>query len=176
MSEQPPTPAAKPVGAPEPEPIRWFGTSWVNRDNGYWPRRVAVSAGALVTAAAAVFVLRLGVEGVALSDNGGYLNALLTAAVAVCSMMAVRRSWKVFTEGKDQLTGWMAEDRSLGAVWIIGGAGALLTYFVRSLVEAPGEALKRASYERAVAQYEKRQAGRSGRPDAKAPGRGKRKH
>ncbi|WP_030232048.1 hypothetical protein [Streptomyces sp. NRRL S-350] len=179
MSEQPPTPAPAPApmpaGAPEPEPIRWFGTSWLNRDDGYWLRRVAVSAGSLVAAVAVVLVLRFGVEGIALSDNGTFLNALLTAAIAVCSMMSVRRTWKVLTEGKDRLTGWMAEDKSLGAVWLIGGAGSLLAYFARSLVEAPGEALHRASYERAVAQYEKRRASRSGRPAAKAPGRTKRK-
>ncbi|MET8539134.1 hypothetical protein ABZW03_00525 [Kitasatospora sp. NPDC004799] len=167
MSEQPPTPAPTPAGAPEPEPLRWFGTSWLNRDNGYWLRRVAVSVGSLLAAAAAVLLLRFGVEGIALSDNGTFLNGLLTAAIAVCSMMAVRRTWKVLTEGKDQLTGWMAEDRSLGAVWLIGGAGSLLAYFARSLVEAPGEAVHRAAYERAVAQYEKRRAGRSGRPGGK---------
>ncbi|MFE4976895.1 hypothetical protein ACFRAR_32925 [Kitasatospora sp. NPDC056651] len=175
MSEQPPTTAPTPAGAPEPQPLRWFGTSWLNRDNGYWPRRVAVSIGSLVAAAAVVLVLRFGIEGIALSDNGTFLNGLLTAAIAVCSLMAVRRTWKVLTEGKDQLEGWMAEDKSLGAVWLIGGAGSLLAYFARSLVEAPGEAVQRAAYERAVAQFEKRQASRSGRPDTKAPGRGKRK-
>ncbi|MET8629421.1 hypothetical protein ABZW30_37760 [Kitasatospora sp. NPDC004669] len=175
MSEQPPTPAPKAAGAPEPEPIRFFGTSWLNRDDGYWLRRVGVSAGALVATAAAVLVLRFGVEGVALSDSGGFLNGLLTAAIAVCSMMAVLRTWKVLTEGKDQLTGWMAEDKSLGAVWLIGGAGALAAYFARSLVEAPGEGVKRAAYQRAVEQHGKRRTSRSGRPGAKTPGRGKRK-
>ncbi|MEU4112945.1 hypothetical protein AB0F71_00400 [Kitasatospora sp. NPDC028055] len=168
MSEQPPTPAPKPAGAPEPEPIRFFGTSWLNRDNGYWLRRVGVSAGALAATAAAVLVLRLGVEGVALSDSGGgFLNGLLTAAIAVCSMMAVRRTWKVLTVGRDQLTGWMAEEKSLGAVWLIGGAGSLAAYFVRSLVEAPGEAVRRAAHRTAVEQYEKRRAGRGGRPGGK---------
>ncbi|MFE7634200.1 hypothetical protein ACFU7Z_09285 [Kitasatospora sp. NPDC057518] len=175
MSEQPPPPAPTPAGAPEPEPIRFFGTSWLNRDNGYWPRRVGVSVGALAATAAAVLVLRFGIEGIALSEDGTFLNGLLTAAIAVCSMMAVRRTWKVLTEGRDQLTGWMAEDKSLGAVWLIGGAGSLAAYFVRSLVEAPGEAVRRAAHERAVAQYEKRQAGRGRRPDTKAPGRPKRK-
>ncbi|KJS60453.1 hypothetical protein [Streptomyces rubellomurinus] len=175
MSEQPPTTAPAPAGAPVPEAIRFFGTTWLDRDNGYWLRRVGVSVGSLAAAAAAVLVLRFGVEGVALSDNGGFVNGLLTAAIVVCSMMCVRRTWKLLTEGRDQLTGWMAEDKSLGAVWLIGGAGSLLAYFARSLVEAPGEAVKRAAHERAVAQHVKRQAGRSGRPDAKAPGRGKRK-
>ncbi|MFJ9607890.1 hypothetical protein ACIRS1_16270 [Kitasatospora sp. NPDC101176] len=175
MNEQPPAPAPQPVGAPEPDPIRWFGTSWVERDNGYWLRRVAVSAGALVAAAAGAFALRLGVEGVALSDGGGFLNGLLTAAIAICSLMAALRTWKVLTEGKDRLTGWMTEDRSLGAVWLIGGVGSLLAYFVRSLTEAPGEAVNRAAHERALAQYGKRRADRSGRPGAGAPGRGKRR-
>ncbi|MEV7182891.1 EamA/RhaT family transporter [Kitasatospora sp. NPDC093102] len=167
MSEQPPIPAPAPAGTPEPEPIRFFGTSWLNRDNGYWLRRVAVSVGALAATAAAVLVLRFGVEGVALSDSGGFVNGLLTAAIVVCSMMAVRRTWKVLTEGKDQLTGWMAEDTSLGAVWLIGGAGSLAAYFARSLVEAPGEGVKRAAYQRAVEQHGKLRAGRSGRPGAK---------
>ncbi|MEV7772877.1 hypothetical protein [Kitasatospora sp. NPDC086791] len=171
MSEQPPTPAPEAPGAPEPEPIRWFGTSWLNRDGGYWPRRVGVSVGALVATAAVVLLLRFGVEGIALSDNATFLNGLLTVAIAICSMMSALRTWKVLTEGKDRLTGWMAEDTSLGAVWLIGGAGALAAYFARSLVEAPGEGVRRASYERAVAQYEKRRAGRSGRPDARTPGR-----
>ncbi|GHF47148.1 hypothetical protein GCM10018790_25860 [Kitasatospora xanthocidica] len=180
MSEQPPTPAPRPVaprpvGAPEPQPIRWFGTSWLNRDGGYWPRRVAVAVGSLAATAAVVLLLRFGVEGIALSENGTFVNGLLTAAIAVCSMMSVRRTWKLLTEGRDQLTGWMAEDKSLGAVWLIGSAGALAAYFARSLVEAPGEAVRRASYERAVAQYEKRQAGRGGRPDGKSPSRPKRK-
>ncbi|MEV7596588.1 hypothetical protein AB0O91_04285 [Kitasatospora sp. NPDC089797] len=167
MSEQPPTPAPTSADAPRPEPIRFFGTSWVDRDNGYWLRRIGVSVGALAATAAAVLVLRFGVEGVALSSSGGFLNGLLTAAIAVCSLLAVRRTWKVLTEGKDQLTGWMTEDKSLGAVWLIGGAGSLAAYFARSLVEAPGEGVKRAAHQRAVEQYEKRRTGRSGRPGGK---------
>lgn len=170
-----PTPAPKPAGAPEPEPIRWFGTSWVGRGTDYRLRRVVVPIGALLAAVAGAFVLRFAVEGVQLSDNGGFVNGLLVAAVAICSCLAGLRNWKLLSEGKDQLTGWMAEDKSLGVVWIIGGVGALFAYFLRGLVEAPGEAVKRARYERATARYGRRQSGRSGRPDAKAPGRGKRR-
>ncbi len=65
----------------------------------------------------------------------------------------------------------MAEDRSLGAVWIIGGVGALLAYFARSLVEAPGEAVRRARYAEAVDRHERRRTGRSRRPGAAAAGR-----
>ncbi|WP_327678185.1 hypothetical protein [Kitasatospora sp. NBC_00458] len=164
-----------PAGAPEPEPIRWFGTSWVDRGGDYRIRRVLVPVGALLAAAAAAFVLRLAVDGIRLSDNGGFLNVLLVAAVAVCSLLSAMRTWKVLGEGKDRLTGWMAEEKSLGVVWIIGGVGALLAYFVRSLTEAPGEAVRRADHERALARYERRQSGRGGRPGTKAPGRAKRR-
>ncbi|MFD9592291.1 hypothetical protein ACFWA9_05955 [Kitasatospora sp. NPDC059973] len=176
MNEDP-TPTPRPAGAPEPEPIRWFGTSWVGRGTDYRLRRVVVPLGALLAAVAGAFVLRFAVEGVQLSDNGGFVNGLLVAAVAICSCLAGLRNWKLLSEGRDQLTGWMAEDKSLGVVWVIGGVGALFAYFLRGLVEAPGEAVKRARYERATAQYERRQAGRGGRPGAKkaAPGRGGRK-
>ncbi|MFF7586824.1 hypothetical protein ACFZCK_04925 [Kitasatospora purpeofusca] len=169
------TPTTQPAGAPEPEPIRWFGTSWVERGGDYRLRRVLVPVGALLAAAAGAFVLRLAVDGIKLADNGGFLNGLLVAAVAICSLLAALRTWKLLTEGRDALTGWMAEDKSLGVVWVIGGVGSLLAYFLRALREAPGEALHRARYEQALAQHERRQAGRSGRPGAGAPGRAKRK-
>ncbi|MGW6916728.1 hypothetical protein ACWGB8_23315 [Kitasatospora sp. NPDC054939] len=163
MTEDP-TPAPKPAGAPEPEPIRWFGTSWVERGTDYRLRRAAVPLGALLATAAGALVLRFAVGGVQLSDAGGFVGGLLIAAIAVCSCLAGLRTWKLLTEGRDRLTGWMAEDKSLGAVWFIGGVGALFAYFLRSLVEAPGEAVKRAGYEQALAQYERRRTNRSGRP------------
>ncbi|MFE4061445.1 hypothetical protein ACFXP3_35010, partial [Streptomyces sp. NPDC059096] len=33
-------------GGPEPEAIRFFGTTWLARDGGYAARRAAVAAGA----------------------------------------------------------------------------------------------------------------------------------
>ncbi|MFB7472359.1 hypothetical protein [Kitasatospora sp. NPDC056184] len=172
---QEPSPTAQPAGAPEPEPIRWFGTSWVERGGDYRLRRVLVPAGALLSAAAAALVLRFAVDGIRVADNGGFLNGLLVAAVAICSLLAALRTWKLLTEGKENLTGWMAEEKSLGVVWIIGGVGALLAYFVRSLREAPGEAVRRSRYERELDRHERRQANRSGRPGARTPGRAKRR-
>ncbi|MFF1868112.1 hypothetical protein [Streptomyces sp. CB03911] len=179
MSEHP-TPSQSPAGpapegAPAPEGIRWFGTSWVGRGSDYRLRRVLVPVGALLAAAAGALLLRFGVQGVQMSDAGTFVNGLLVAAVAVCSCLAALRNWKLLSEGREALTGWMAEDKSLGAVWIIGGVGALLAYFVRSLVEAPGEAVARARHEQAVERYGRRQANRSRRPDTRAPGRGKRR-
>ncbi|MDY0811586.1 hypothetical protein [Kitasatospora purpeofusca] len=169
------TPTTQPAGAPEPEPIRWFGTSWVERGGDYRLRRVLVPAGALLAAAAGAFVLRLAVDGIRVADNGGFLNGLLVAAVAICSLLAALRTWKLLTEGRDALTGWMAEDKSLGVVWVIGGVGSLLAYFLRALREAPGEALHRARYEKALARHDRRQAARGGRPGNGAPGRGRRR-
>ncbi|MGW4893024.1 hypothetical protein ACWEQL_12295 [Kitasatospora sp. NPDC004240] len=166
------SPAPGPSGAPEPEPIRWFGTSWVERGGDYRLRRVLVPVGALLATAAGAFLLRLAVGGVQLSEAGGFVDGLLIAAVAICSCLAGLRTWKVFTEGKEQLTGWMAEDKSLGAVWLIGGVGALFAYFLRSLTEAPGESLKRAAYDRALARHGRRRTGRGGRPGTGATGAG----
>ncbi|KQV18662.1 MULTISPECIES: hypothetical protein [unclassified Kitasatospora] len=162
MDEQQ-NPQAKPAGAPEPEPIRWFGTSWAERGSGYWARRVVVPLGALVAVAAGLLLLRFAVEGVRDSEAGGFVYGLLVAAIALCSLLSGLRMWKLLSEGKPALTGWMTEEKSLGAVWLIGFAGALIAYFLRSLTEAPGEAVKRAGYDRAVLDFERRQNGRTAR-------------
>lgn len=140
MTEDRATPTAA------PEPIRFFGTSWVARGTDYWLRRVAVSLGAMLTVVAGALVLRFAVSGVQLSKSGGFVNGLLLAAIAICSCLAALRNWKIFAEGRDSLEGWMAEDKSLGAVWLIGCVGAVAAYFFRSLVEAPGEGVKRAAW------------------------------
>ena len=141
---------------PQPEPIRFFGTSWVARDRGYWPRRVAVSAGALAATVAGALLMRLGVQGVFISRSGTLVNALLVVAVLVCTAVAAVRAWTVFGSGRASLTGWMAEDRSTGPMLAIGFVGALAVYFLRSLAEAPGEAEKRARHQRALADRARR--------------------
>jgi hypothetical protein len=151
------------VGAPEPEAIRWFGTSWVDRGTGYRLRRVIVPVGALACAVAGALLLRFAVAGVGMSNAGGFVNGLLIAAIAICSCLAALRMWKSLSEGRDALTGWMAEDKSLGAVWMIGSVGAVIAYFVRSLTEAPGEAVLRARHEQALQRYEHRRSARPGR-------------
>ncbi|MFI6446282.1 hypothetical protein [Kitasatospora sp. NPDC050543] len=169
---QDPTPAPRPAGAPQPQDVRFFGTSWVERGSGYRLRRALVPIGALAAAVAGAFLLRFAVTGVQLSDAGGLVNGLLIGAIGICSCLAALRTWKLLSEGRDALGGWMAEDGSLGAVWLIGGVGTLLAYFLRSLTEAPGEAVERRRYEKSLAQYERRQAERSRRPDGRPSGRG----
>ncbi|MDH6116730.1 hypothetical protein [Kitasatospora sp. GAS204B] len=147
-----------------PEPIRFFGTSWVEHGTDYWLRRVAVSLGAFATVVAGGLVLQFAVGGVRMSKAGGLVNWLLLAAIAVCSVLAALRTWKVLAEGRDSLDGWMAEDKSLGAVWLIGCVGSAAAYFFRSLTEAPGEGVRRAQWERETARHEKRKASGGGRP------------
>ncbi|WP_182446389.1 hypothetical protein [Streptacidiphilus sp. PB12-B1b] len=160
-----------PGPGPAPEPIRFFGTGWLTHDTGYWLRRVGVSAGALAATCAGALLMRLAVQGVLVARSGSLVDVLLTAAVAVCTVAAAVRSWTLFARGRAALSGWMAEERSVTPMLAIGFVGALAAYFVRSLVEAPGEAEKRARYERA-------QAGAAGsRPRAGAatgPGRDRR--
>ncbi|MFC8720025.1 hypothetical protein [Kitasatospora sp. NPDC057198] len=154
-------------GAPAPQPIRWFGTTWVQRGTGYWLRRAAVSAGALAATAAGALLLRLGVSGVRIS-GAAPLTLLLMLAIGVCCALAGLRNWKILTEGRDSLTGWMAEEKQLAGVWLVGSTGALAAYFARSLVEAPGEGLKRAVYDQESAVWHRRRAARAEREARKA--------
>ncbi|MFF4340819.1 hypothetical protein ACFY00_12895 [Kitasatospora sp. NPDC001540] len=154
-------------GAPVPPSIRWFGTTWVDRGTGYWLRRALVPLGALAATAAGALALRLGVSGVRIS-GASPLTLLLTLALGLCSAMAGLRNWKILTEGKDALTGWMAEEKQLAGVWLVGFVGALAAYFARSLVEAPGEGLKRAAYDQEHATWHRRRAARAEREARRA--------
>ncbi|MFJ5922234.1 hypothetical protein ACIQF6_06425 [Kitasatospora sp. NPDC092948] len=154
-------------GAPAPEPIRFFGTTWVDRGAAYWLRRALVSLGALAATAAGALLLRLGVSGVRIS-GAAPLTALLTLAIGVCTALAGLRTWKILTEGRASLTGWMAEDKSLAGVWLVGFTGSLVAYFLRSLAEAPGEGLKRAVHDQETATWQRRRAARAERDARKA--------
>ncbi|WP_404869297.1 hypothetical protein ACI1MP_21865 [Kitasatospora griseola] len=154
-------------GAPAPEPIRFFGTTWVDRDAAYWLRRALVSLGALAATAAGALLLRLGVSGVRLSAAAP-LTVLLSLAIGICTALAGLRNWKILTEGRDSLTGWMAEDKALAGVWLVGSVGALAVYFLRSLVEAPGEGLRRAVHDQRTATWQRRRAARAERDARKA--------
>jgi hypothetical protein len=150
----PPGERATPAG-PQPQPIRFFGTTWVEHDAGYRGRRVAVAAGSLTAAVAGAFVLRFGFQGLAEARINAVLMVLAVGGFAVCSALAFQRTWRSFAvprqgAGADSGAGRDEgrEDGSRG-LYAVGFVGALLAYFLRSLREAPGEAVARAAYEAA---------------------------
>jgi hypothetical protein len=166
-----------PPGAPEPEPIRFFGTTWVRHDGGYALRRVGVAVGALVTAVLGALVLVFGFQGLTDADVGLFVNALAIAGFAVCSVLMFGRTWRGYVRRR-ALPGQGADPdagSSMQGLYVIGFVGALLAYFVRSLYEAPGERLNRAEYDQAREQYERRRARSAGNPAMRAAGKRRRR-
>jgi hypothetical protein len=146
----------------EPQPLRFFGTTWVEHGRGYRRRRVAVAAGSLAAAAAGAFVLRLGFQGLTDADVNVLLVVLAVCGFAVCTALAFQRTWQSFStpaHARAHATGARSTreagdtgadaDASRG-VYAIGFIGVLLAYFLRSLSEAPGEGAARAAYESAL--------------------------
>ncbi|BFO14165.1 membrane protein [Streptomyces sp. KM77-8] len=147
---------------PQPEPIRFFGTTWVDHTGGYAARRAGVAVGSLAAAAAACFVLRIAYQGLQIADIGSFVTLLMTVMFAICSALAFRHTWSAFTTRPDP-----ERQASLRGLLAIGCIGSLIAYFFRSLTEAPGEKLHRAEYDTARAEYEKRTTRRSGNPSKK---------
>nr|WP_231627037.1 EamA/RhaT family transporter [Streptomyces apocyni] len=142
--------------------MRFFGTTWVDHDGGYALRRVGVAVGSLAAAAVGCLALRLGYQGLQIAEVGNFVGVLVVVMFAVCSAIAFRRTWEAYTKRLDP-----ESQQKLRTMMTIGFVGALLAYFFRSLSEAPGEKLRRAEYETARDQYERRQARRSGNPKAR---------
>ncbi|CAL9506524.1 hypothetical protein SUDANB120_03553 [Streptomyces sp. enrichment culture] len=169
----PAAPAAKapaaPAGGPEPEPIRFFGTTWLHHDGGYALRRIAAGAGSIITAAAAAVLLRLSYEGLEIGDVGSFLNVSVVVLFAICSAIAFVKTWESF--GRRPAPS--SDEAALKGLKTIGFIGSLIAYFLRCFAEAPGEGLRRAEYERAVAEYERRRSSRTGNPAARRPKRTK---
>ena len=160
MSDETGTPT--PATGPRPEPIRFFGTSWVEHTDGYTGRRIGVAVGSLVAAVVSCLVLRFAYQGLQIAEVGGLVTLLMIVMFAICSALAFRHTWDGFTKRPDP-----DRQASLRGLLAIGFVGSLLAYFFRSLTEAPGEKLHREEYEAALQQYEKRTTRRSGNPSKK---------
>ncbi|MER7947797.1 hypothetical protein ABTY59_10470 [Streptomyces sp. NPDC096079] len=158
-AEQTPSKTGAPTG-PRPEEIRFFGTTWLDHSGGYALRRLGLAVGALAAAVAACFVLRFAYEGLQVADVGGLVNTLVVVMFAVCSAIAFAKTWEGFVRRPAD----PGREESLRSLKAIGFIGALLSYAARCFVEAPGEKLRRAEYETALAQYEKRRSTRTGNP------------
>ena len=147
---------------PRPEPLRFFGTTWVDHDDGYTARRIAASAGSLLAAVAACLILRFAYQGIQIADVGSLVTLLIIVMFAICSALAFGHTWEAFKKRPDP-----DRQASLRGLLAIGFVGSLLAYFARSLVEAPGENLHRQEYEAALTQHEKRTKRRTGNPSKK---------
>jgi hypothetical protein len=155
---------------PQPEPLRFFGTTWVDHDGGYGLRRVGATVGSFAAAIASCFVLRFAYQGLEIAEVGSFVGLLVVLMFAVCSAIAFRKTWEGFTRRPADPS---TEDRLRG-LKAIGFIGSLLAYFLRSFAEAPGEKLRRTEYEAALAQYVKRRSSRTGNPAARKGAKGKR--
>jgi hypothetical protein len=147
---------------PRPEPLRFFGTTWVEHDKGYTPRRVGVAVGSLAAAVASCLVLRFAYQGLQIADIGAFVTVLVVVMFAVCSALAFRHTWDGFTRRPDP-----DRQASLRGLLAIGFIGSLLAYFFRSLTEAPGEKLHREEYEAALDRHRRRTSRRTGNPTRK---------
>ncbi|MFE0376046.1 hypothetical protein ACFW1M_10735 [Streptomyces inhibens] len=169
--EQTPSGSAEPgtlSGGPQPEEIRFFGTTWLHHDGGYGLRRAGVAVGSLALAAAGAVVLRFAFQGLEIAAVGPFVGILVIAGFAICSALAFRRTWDGFRRRPDPAA-QSAADKSAQSLMLIGFIGSLLAYFCRSLIEAPGEKLHRAEYAAARERYERRRGARTGNPAAKKP-------
>ncbi|MDQ1037932.1 hypothetical protein QFZ75_004348 [Streptomyces sp. V3I8] len=161
MSDEAGTTAATTAGAtagPRPEPIRFFGTTWVDHDGGYAVRRAAAAVGALAVIVAGCLVLRFAYEGLEIAAVGGFVTVLVVTMFAVCSALAFRHTWAGYAQRPAPDT-----QSSLRGLLAIGFIGTLTAYFFRALTEAPGEHLHRTEYETARAAYNRRAPRRRGR-------------
>lgn len=155
---QPATDGATPTG-PRPEPIRFFGTTWLNHDGNYQARRAGVSAGSLAAVIVSGLVLRLTYEGLQLAAVGGFVSLVVVIMFAICTALAFGHTWGSYSKRPDP-----ARQSSLRGLLAIGFLGTLAAYFLRSLKEAPGESLHREEYTTARDQYDRRTSKRTGNP------------
>lgn len=159
--------------APEPEPIRFYGTTWVDRSAGYLPRRIGLTLAAFLGTALGWVLLVLAYQGLEMATVGTVLNVLVVGAFLACVVLAFVTTWSGFVRPR-QTSGEDGAERSMHSVKGIGFVGVLLAYGLRSLAEAPGEKQRRAEYEAAVRQYERRRTARTGNPAMRAKARRKR--
>ncbi|MBW1603396.1 hypothetical protein JJV70_15050 [Streptomyces sp. JJ66] len=155
--------------APQPEPIRFYGTTWLDHSGGYAARRAGLALGAFAAATAGLFVLRFAYEGLAIAQVGSLVNLLLVLAFALCTSLAFTRTWTSYTRRPERPAEASPGASPTQGLKLIGFLGILLAYGLRSLIEAPGEKLLRAEHEQALARYTRRRTTRTGNPAARRP-------
>jgi hypothetical protein len=163
VSENSEAPGPGTTPGPQPEPLLFFGTTWVDHDGGYGLRRVGAVVGSLAASVAACFVLRLAFQGLEIAGVGNIVGILIVLMFAICSAIAFSKTWQGFSRRPTD----PAREAKLRGLKTIGFVGSLIAYFLRTFKEAPGEQLRRVEYETALARYEKRRSARTGNPAAR---------
>ncbi len=153
---------------PRPEPIRFYGVSWVDHSGGYGARRAGLTLAALLLAAMGGTLLFLGYSGLDSSETAGWLRAMVVIAFAICTAMAATRTWIRYTRPAPENA---VDESAFRSIKVVGFVGVFLAYALRSTVEAPGEKLRRLDYEAAVARHRRRTAKRSGHPARRRKGK-----
>ncbi|TDC68456.1 hypothetical protein [Streptomyces hainanensis] len=146
--------------APRPEPIRFYGTRWVDRSGGYALRRVLLTGAAglgAVTGALALWILYAGVA----DGSPTWLGSLVLLALLLCTAIAFTRAWVGYTRPRSPDA---IEESAFRSIKVVGFVGVLLAYGLRGTIEAPGEGLRRADYQAAVARHRRLTGKRSGNP------------
>ncbi|MFI5984322.1 hypothetical protein ACIBEA_26040 [Streptomyces sp. NPDC051555] len=154
---------------PRPQPIRFFGTTWVEHDGGYGLRRAGMAVASLLAAVIAAYLLRFAYEGLEIGNVGPFLSISVVVLFAIASSIAFAKAWESFTRRPAP----SSDEASLKGLKAIGFIGGLIAYFLRCLIEAPGEGLARAEYERARTEHTRRRGARTGNPAARRPKRKK---
>ncbi|MCX5195810.1 hypothetical protein OOK31_18265 [Streptomyces sp. NBC_00249] len=143
--------------------MKFFGTTWVDHDNGYALRRVAVAAGSLLGAVAAAYLLRFAYEGLEIGNVGPFLSISVVVLFAIASAIVFAKTWESFSRRPAP----SSDEAALKGLKAIGFIGSLIAYFLRCFAEAPGEGLHRAEYEKAAAEFARRRSSRTGNPAAR---------
>ncbi|WP_049576618.1 hypothetical protein [Streptomyces sp. SBT349] len=150
---------------PRPEPIRFYGTHWVDHTGGYALRRSLLGPLAAVLAVAGAGVLWFVYAGLEGSETAGWLRALVVIAVVMCSVMAFIRTWSGYSRPRGETA---VDDSAFRSIKVVGFVGVFTAYAVRSAVEAPGEKLLRADHEAALDRFRRGTAKRSRNPARRA--------
>ncbi|MDT0341701.1 hypothetical protein [Streptomyces litchfieldiae] len=165
-------PQIQPDGAPDdeprPEPIRFYGTSWVDHTGGYAARRAGLALGTALLAVAGALVLWFGYAGLYNSGTAGWLRGLVVVAFTLCTVMSFTRTWSGYARPRPADA---VDESAFRSIKVVGFIGVLLAYALRTVMEAPGEKLRRWEYEAAIERHRRRTSRRSGHPARRRKGK-----
>ncbi|MEV1007707.1 hypothetical protein [Streptomyces sp. NPDC049881] len=158
-SARPPAPDAD--REPAPDPIRFYGTTWVDHSGGYALRRVLLTLAATVLTLLGLLLLWLCVLALTGTDTASWLRSLVILALVLCTAITFTRAWTGYVRPRPANA---TDESAFRSIKIVGFVGLLLAYALRSTVEAPGEKLLRQDHEAALERHRRRTGRRSGNP------------